>query len=39
MVYQDGNTMAQIKSAGTQPVPASARVKVKVKKGRSLPQP
>lgn len=32
MVYRDGNAMAQIKPAGTQYVPVSARVKVKVKR-------
>lgn len=39
MVYQDGNEMAQIKPAGTQYVLVSARVKVKVKKGKAIPQP
>lgn len=39
MVYQDGKAMAQIKPAGTQHVPASARVKVKVKEGKPLPPP
>jgi hypothetical protein len=39
MAYQDENAMAQIKPAGTQKVPASARVKVKVNEGKSLPQP
>lgn len=36
MVYLDGNTMAQSKPPGTQYVPGSTRVKVRVKKGHTL---
>jgi len=39
MVCQDDNALAQSKPTGTHYAPVSARVKVKVKKGQSLPQP